>query len=146
MSAYWTRAPEVEEIAGRLIPALHPHLEEAAIQYIFRHGAELHAHGAEAMAVARRCTGLLEYFSRADFIIEVSSDWWESLSDEQRVALVDHELCHCIEGKKGWEIRPHDIEEFAEIVDRHGLWRSDLRAFIEAGLGAIEREYLVGED
>jgi hypothetical protein len=72
------------------------------------------------------------------FLITVYTGPWLILSHAKRVALVDHELCHCRcemgqSGVKLW-IRPHDSEEFTDIIDRHGLWRSDVEAIVNAGL------------
>lgn len=58
---------------------------------------------------------------------------WLHLSDDQKRALVDHELAHIevLWGDKGirYAIRPHDIEEFGEIVMREGAWHSGLQTF-----------------
>ena len=44
------------------------------------------------------------------------------LDEKQKQALVDHELCHCglLAGKPA--MRDHDINEFACILERHGVW------------------------
>ena len=31
-----------------------------------------------------------------------------------------------------WRVRGHDVEEFEEIVARHGVWKRDLERFAEA--------------
>ena len=31
-----------------------------------------------------------------------------------------------------WRVRGHDVEEFEEIVARHGVWKRDLEKFVEA--------------
>lgn len=58
---------------------------------------------------------------------------WLHLEENQKRALVDHELTH-IEvqwGDKGlrYGLRPHDIEEFGEIVMREGAWHAGLQTF-----------------
>jgi hypothetical protein len=86
-----------------------------------------------------------------NFIILIDSVLWAELTRDQRAALVDHELCHCAvfvngiddAGFKGWrrwtnELKPidqwddwrfgmrgHDIEEFGEVLFRHGFWKPD---------------------
>lgn len=62
---------------------------------------------------------------------------WNLLTDSQRRALVDHELCHCGVKDPGadepeWTLRAHDIEEFKAVIERHGFWKSDVREFSEA--------------
>ncbi|WP_164970356.1 putative metallopeptidase [Bacillus subtilis] len=31
-----------------------------------------------------------------------------------------------------WGIREHDVEEFSEIIERHGLWDTGIETFAEA--------------
>lgn len=62
-------------------------------------------------------------FMDYDFVIWVALDWWNRFKPEQKVALVDHELCHCyIDADDKPKILPHDVEEFNCILERHGLW------------------------
>lgn len=63
---------------------------------------------------------------RTEFVICIAADTWCNLTPEQRLALVDHELCHCEFGEDGKpQLRGHDYEEFAEVSKRHGFWRQD---------------------
>lgn len=60
------------------------------------------------------------------FVIVIAEDAWLTLDAKKRAAVVDHELCHCRLSDAGKpEMIPHDYEEFACIVKRHGLWRGD---------------------
>ena len=61
-----------------------------------------------------------------DILITISEDQWIRAEAEQRKAIIDHELCHIINKDVGWGIRAHDVEEFAVIIDRYGLWNGDL--------------------
>jgi predicted LPLAT superfamily acyltransferase len=65
------------------------------------------------------------------FVIEIAFDAWEILEKEQRVALVDHELCHCMMDEDSGKLimHPHDLEEFNAVVRRHGLWQPDVVTF-----------------
>jgi len=80
-----------------------------------------------------------------DFILTLDLEFWDTASERQREALVFHELMHCTqardkegelrfdsEGLPVWAIRPHDIEEFNEVVRRYGAWKEDVAAFIAA--------------
>lgn len=71
-----------------------------------------------------------------DFVICLALDAWLIAEKNKREAIIDHELCHCQIDENGKPyIRPHDYEEFVEIVDRHGFWRQD---FAERGIqGAL---------
>lgn len=138
---YW-KAEDVQDIADELIKQFHPHLAGESIIYLFRseHSEES---GKMVFGKARRVTGLNAYLAvRADLedmngpaddpddkaeapplkLIEIAFDVWKELNATQRIALVDHELCHF--GADG--MRPHDVEEFRAVIDRHGLWRPEI--------------------
>ncbi|PKN85929.1 MAG: hypothetical protein CVU46_09600 [Chloroflexi bacterium HGW-Chloroflexi-8] len=73
----------------------------------------------------------------ADFIIWVSKIIWEGQGEKTRMAIMDHELSHCgIEDGTPY-IKPHDVEEFKDVIDRHGLWNADLLKMGET----IKRRY-----
>ena len=61
------------------------------------------------------------------FAIMISHPIWNKLDESQRVALVDHELMHCVvdldDGGLKLSTRGHDFEGFNEEMERHGLWR-----------------------
>jgi hypothetical protein len=82
-----------------------------------------------------------------DFIIILNKEWWDDplVTDQQRNALLDHECCHAAvkrdeagdvaideRGRTVYRIRKHDVEDFAEIADRHGCYKRDLEAFAAA--------------
>ena len=75
------------------------------------------------------------------FWIELSGEHWYDLSDEQKAALIDHELCHCAvdfpeeKDEPMLYMRGHDIEEFEEVVARHGMWTHSLESFGAALMG-----------
>lgn len=82
------------------------------------------------------------------FEIEIALDTWGGtdrfgerwgLTDAQRIALIDHELCHCeVDDDGNLYARPHSIEEFTEIIERHGLWKGDVKEFARAAKTAKE--------
>ena len=134
-------APEVEEIGLKLIETVERHrpLQRALIEYVFIDKAPV-SKGRIVLGRARRMSGLAAFLLRGArtgerfeppfpfFVIEISHNTWIGLDDAQRRALVDHELCHCVleetEDGEVLSIRGHDFEEFAEIIQRHGLWSS----------------------
>lgn len=82
-----------------------------------------------------------------DFVIILRREFIEAgeVTDEQRRALIDHELCHAAvkfgnDGEPLYDerdrivtrIRKHDLEEFACIADRYGCWKRDLEVFAKA--------------
>lgn len=88
-----------------------------------------------------------------DFIVLIDENYWAILGSDAQRALVDHELCHCAlfvkdtqerpprwrrfdprldtydeaEHEYRWGMRGHDIEEFGEVLHRHGFWKPDER-------------------
>ena len=61
------------------------------------------------------------------------------LTEKQRLALIDHELCHIVrdvDSDSGFSMRSHDIEEFAAVVERHGAWKADVHHFLAAAKNA----------
>jgi hypothetical protein len=77
-----------------------------------------------------------------DFVICLNQEAWAGFNANQRAALLDHELYHAArafdkngspkcdaDGKPTWRCRKHDVEEFAAVVGRHGLWKEDLVEF-----------------
>lgn len=128
----------VRAMAKELIEDHHEHLREARFEFLFREFAA-RSRGKTIVAKAILCSPRDRTLHGADFIIEIAQDEWASMPDEARRALIDHELCHCDVkrdefgspiyrgGELQYCLRPHDIEEFAEIVERYGLWNQDLR-------------------
>lgn len=93
-----------------------------------------------------KITDLHKEFMDYDFIIILNYEAWQSFSLAQKEALIDHELCHASiavdeetgenkvdeRGRTVFRIRKHNIEEFREIIERHGCYKDDLKKFAEA--------------
>jgi hypothetical protein len=129
-SAY-LNAHQPKAIAAVLIEVVHTHLANAAIGYIFKEDAK--KLDKQQLGSAQRVGGKIAFFTGLDFIIEINWTAWMRLAPPQRVALIDHELCHCVrsDGETGprYELVTHDVEEFSAIVHRWGLWKNDLARF-----------------
>lgn len=147
MSVEYRPAPAAQAIADRLIGEHHEHLLGVRIEYVFRNKATKKG-GRVVLGKARKLSGLNAWLATdADerfvvpdsfFVIELAEDEWALLSDAQRVALVDHELSHCLaevddDGDFTLGTRGHDLEEFTDIVRRHGLWKQDVSDFVKVG-------------
>jgi predicted metallopeptidase len=149
--ANYRPAPEVKEIAEDLIQKYHQHLLDFSVklEYVFVDKTPK-SKGREVWGTCRKVSSLNAFLANAQegtdpfFVIVISEPIWDILPPSSKVALVDHELCHAWaeasqkEETDGSEdvvklsIRPHDLEEFACIVRRHGLWREDVEAFVKA--------------
>jgi hypothetical protein len=84
-----------------------------------------------------KCNTELQHFSKADFIIEMSGELWDQLDEERRYILMYHELKHvksiCDPKTGEWKnsIRAHDVEDFADIIEQHGVrWIADIKTII----------------
>ena len=130
--AEWMDAPVVEALAKQLIAKYHSHLAAAKIKYLFREGkwsSQDKTTWAKAYKVSERDNFLTGY----DFYVIVNFGVWNELDRESREALIDHELSHCDQKEDGgWCIRGHDVEDFAAIVRRHGLWNESVRMYLRA--------------
>ncbi|GAB3429923.1 hypothetical protein GCM10027436_02490 [Actinophytocola sediminis] len=143
---YW-RAPEVAKIADGLIVKHHKDLNrtDVTIRYLFR-DPPAKSRGRVVLGKARKISGLyaalvgLEHADRlgdepADFfVVEIAHGPWVGMTERQRVALVDHELSHLDvelseDDDRVLVTRGHDVEEFAAVVKRHGLWRESIAEF-----------------
>lgn len=126
----YDRAETVEELAKRLISKYHPHLANCKIAYLYKN-KDMKSKGRVKIATAEKCSPKLKALTEYDFLIVVSFPAYNSLSDKQKRAIIDHELEHCWceeddTGELTYSIIPHDVEEFGSIIQRHGLYYTDL--------------------
>jgi len=124
----------------------HEDLDSAQIGLAWRRKTKEDVDGHIVLGRCHKVADLNKEFMPFDFVVVLNKEYWDAFSEEQRLALVDHELCHAAasldeqtgdqkedeRGRKVWRIRKHDIEEFREIVERHGCYKSDLEQFAEA--------------
>ena len=153
MNYIWN--PEGERIASELIPKYHEHLQKVKIAYLFKakptavelEGAvdtpkkrgrprKTHAPGKKVwIAKCGLVSGKYRLLFTDDFkfIITADQEIWDELSEAQRVAVVDHELCHAVFDDEGnARLRKHELEEFRAPVQRWGFYLADIQAFYEA--------------
>lgn len=128
MTTYSQASNEVLTIANQLINQYHEHLATANIGFIFRDKATT-SKGKTVYATTKKPPSWLSVYKELHFLIEIAQDEWTKLMTDQRIALIDHELCHCgfdpDDEDKTWIIG-HDVEEFREIIGRHGFWNASL--------------------
>jgi hypothetical protein len=144
MGTHYRYAPEVEQIGKELIREHHRHLTNVEIKYVFTDKAMRRA-GKETWGTARKVGSLAAFLAGQDendeqatfFVISISEPIWSYLTPEKRRALVDHELCHCWVDLDSDEpklvLLGHDLEEFVQVIQRHGLWRDEVQKFVEVG-------------
>lgn len=138
--------PSLEPIGQKIIDEYRPDLKILKIKYLFRDKApvsENHVTAGMCYRVDDRNRTLHGY----DIIIELARDVWDEANDDFRRALVDHELGHIgiridddsgspaiddATGRVKVYLRKHDIEEFEDVLERHGAYHKGLRSFLEA--------------
>lgn len=148
---------EAEKVAANAIENWHPHLRDVKIAHLAKikagEGTSVNPATGELIVKKKRGrkpsgragkkvtmakTSLVSPKTLAlavenyKFIIEYDPVIWRSLTIEQQLALVDHELCHCGVDADGCYMKHHDLEEFRSIVTRHGFWKDDVKAFAES--------------
>jgi len=133
----WELRPDVDAVISYAVERRHQHIERAHIVGVGRPKAAKR-HGKDVWASLKKPSPLervLYEEERIDYILVVALDVWEELSEDYRRALIDHELSHAGGldlDRDEWTLVGHDIEEFANVVRRHGAWRGDVQAFLAA--------------
>jgi hypothetical protein len=122
MPTTWSEAPkEIIEMTKTLIRMYHPALEDARIAVIMRSEAP-ESNGQITFGKARKVSAEQQVHIPFDFVIWLAKDWWLRFSDNQKTALLDHELSHCQWDGFVAKTRGHDVEEFNHIIKRYGFW------------------------
>lgn len=157
MATRYTYAPEVEEIARKLIREHHRHLTNVEIKYVFS-DKPMRRGGKETWATARKVGSLAAFLAGQDaddeqgtfFVITVTEPIWNLLSPEKRTALIDHELCHCWVDLDSEEPKlvlvGHDLEEFVQVIARHGLWHDEVTKFTEVAGPLLQKSLFAETD
>lgn len=135
----------LETLANQIIKDHRPNLGMLKIAYLFRDEAPV-SDGKITCGMCYRADDRNRAVHGLDFIIEISKDIWDEATDQFKIALMDHELGHV--GIRMQEdgtlemdektlriktfVKKHDIEEFEEILERHGAYHKSLREFLAA--------------
>lgn len=157
MSKSYKAAPDADRIAHELLSDVHDHLAEFPVRCIFQDEPDK-IKGREALATIRKLGGLQAFLAGSvelqglqecldlDLPAEFSEPrdilliciWhlgWTRLTADQKMALIDHELCHArtVEDEKTGDRRVvivgHDCEEFFSVIHRHGDWKGEIAMF-----------------
>lgn len=139
--------PEPYKVLNFVREKWHKEMEYAKIGLAWRKALKADKDGHLMLGKCVKQSELTREFAAYDFIIVLNREVWNDLlfSDEKKKALVDHEMCHAAQsldefgeqkyderGRAIYRNRKHDIEEFRDIVTRHGCYKKDLELFAEA--------------
>lgn len=144
---------EITKIAEELIREHHRHLVNTRIEFLFSDKSTTSG-GQDLYAKTKKVSGLNAFLASEDeypttwladeqeddgraepfFVMVVAEPLWRDLDPSQQKALMDHELCHMgrDEETEKLSIRGHFIEEFPEVIKRHGLWRREVEVISKA--------------
>ena len=121
-------SPEYAELAAEVIGSI------PALQFIEGSGATIvylasdspkRSRGRAVCAECELVPSKHQWAIPADFAIVVYEPNCQGMTDAQMRALMHHELLHVgiertEDGGERYRIRPHDLEDFHEIIDRYG--------------------------
>jgi len=129
----WEAGSDVWDLVQHHISHHHPHLAsvDKEIAVLFREKASKTG-GQVILGKSRRASSLFKLLGKAEykFILEIAGDEWQTLSGDQRSALIDHLLCACKveEDEKThdlkYSIATPEVSFFLEELKRHGDWRT----------------------
>ena len=124
------KAEQAEDIAKILIQTpLHNRLVNAKIAYLFR--PDILSRGDSKLTVSAKAGGPLAFLTGFDFVVAFNHKLWLRLTQEQRLACVDHALSACERDPDtgAYSVRLPDVAEYSGVVQRWGLWTPPLRGF-----------------
>ncbi len=137
-------------ILSELVEQHHEELHDARIALAWCTSWKPDVDGRVTLGKCVKASDLHRELAPYDFVILLSRAFFEDalVTDIQRRALIDHELCHGgvkhdptgepeydARGRKVFRLRKHDLEEFAVIGERYGCWKKDVEVFF----GAVSR-------
>lgn len=130
-----------------LVSRYHEDLGPARIALAWNSSWNPDVDGRVTLGKCKRASDLDRELAQFDFVILLRRSFWQNpqVTELQRTALLDHELHHAARkydsngdptederGRPVWRTRRHDIEEFAGVVQRYGMWTADLEHFYSA--------------
>jgi hypothetical protein len=140
--------PEPYRILEEIRDANHRDIASARIALAWRKNEKADQDGHLVLGRCVKVSDLYKQFADYDFIIVLNREVWNDIefTNAKKLALMDHELCHAAaaydeetgerkmdeRGRQVFRSRKHDIEEFEEVVTRHGCYKRDLERFAEA--------------
>ena len=108
------------------------------------------ADGRTKLGECKKASDLDRELAPYDFVILLNREFWLNgkVTKGMRAAVLDHEICHAAvayddngepktdeRGRTVFRVRKHDIEEFNDVIARHGCYRHEIEEFA----AAIER-------
>ena len=152
---------ELYEVMNKLVAKFHQHLSSAAIVLVWQSDLKPSPEKKIQLGKCIKVSDRDKLLHGNDFAVLLNKDIFESdmLNDDQRRAILDHELCHAQvkrdkkgkpklddDGKPIWRVRKHDLEEFRQIVERHGCYANDIIDFVRTALASKDAPLLADKE
>lgn len=146
----YVEVSEVGQLGRRIINEHHHHLRGARVEFVVaekrdKDGTVQPAFQTEdgyEFGDTKVVKGLNAFLSREPggeaedyFVVVVCAFMWRSLPAADREAHLDHYVTRCaLHEEKGTPVkRKPDVIEFGEVLKRRGLYRPNLKTFVEIG-------------
>lgn len=140
MAKELSEAESVESIAKSIMQTCHADLLTAHFLYVFVEKASKKS-GRFVAATIKKASPSETYLfnlhtgNSLDFIMIVALDQWNDMDEATRRATIDHVLCRCVvvvndDGSRVYNLQEPTIQEFPEILRRHGAYTEALRDFV----------------
>jgi hypothetical protein len=141
----WVRHYVIEKDVEDLVEKIHTHLRAAKIVVLAKPKAGKR-HGRVLITATKRASEataalLKDEIGDVHYVIEIGKDAWDTLSQDRKKLVLDRALCYCAgqDPDKGvWKLRGPDVEDFTEIIKRHGLWTGELEIFAKEAAAQLE--------
>jgi predicted metallopeptidase len=121
---------EARELAEKVIEKEELNMGGATIEYVL-------VYPSISKTVVGRCMRAnreLNFFTKLNYIIELSGELWDSLSEEIKYIVLLHELLHVFPeadlktGEIKYKLCDHDVKDFYRIIEKFGIhWFNDLK-------------------
>ena len=128
--------PDIYALMDELIQEHHPEVALAKFRLAWHYGWAADVDEILVYAKIRKASALDKALAAEaiDYVIELNAEAWPGLDDGKQRQIMDHELCHAtpdcdangeqkMDEDEGlcWRVRKHPIQEFPEIIKRHGI-------------------------
>lgn len=124
----WEVAPDLQELGETIINRFPPFsfIKEFNIKIGYVRAYEnKSSKGRAVFADCRKITSSYQAYLPYDFLITFYDPCVATLTTNQKKLVMYHELRHIEMTPKGFGVRPHDIEDFEEILQSFGLKWND---------------------
>lgn len=155
---------DVTDMANVLMRKYYPDLldSDVSIAYLFaenKDGVALKLHGYPCAGTVKINSYANRVEGMTDATIKLDKQWWDDHSQDEQLALLDHELCHLLVGtddegatitddlgRPKLKMRMHDWEHggFIQVAKRHGTAAAEINALIELQKTFVQMELNFG--